>query len=231
MLSVAKGGLRPAVIGMPPLLFVAHSIRLAAQIVFVRNMLEPSDGRSIHGLRNGDMAHRGAVGRTMPMPLAGGKPNRVPGVTSERALPSLCTQPRPETTIKICPAGCVCHAVRPPGSKVTIPTATRLGASDAIRPSRRTVPEKLSAGATVDGMEPALLIFNEVLPVFIHCLLAARRKVDIRAPGRVFAPRLNLRRALLPREGRAEPHALRIVPRATLHRALPEPRARAFRPG
>ena len=150
-------------------------------------------------------------------------------MTSERALPShYPASPRNDNqdlSSRMCmPRGAS------PGLESDDPDGNPAGTSDAIRPSRRTVPEKLSAGATVDGMEPALLIFNEVLPVFIHCLLAARRKVDIRAPGRVFAPRLNLRRALLPRGGRAEPHALRIVPRPPcIERYLN--REYAFRPG
>ena len=43
-----------------------------------------------------------------------------PGRISTFGWPSLCTQPQPDVTMRVCPSGCRCHAVRAPGSKVTI---------------------------------------------------------------------------------------------------------------
>src|SRR5438067_5024849 len=46
--------------------------------------------------------------------------------------PSHCAQPTPEVTINVCPSGCVCQAVRAPGSKVTLAPRTRDGSP--VRP-------------------------------------------------------------------------------------------------
>ena len=42
-----------------------------------------------------------------------------PGRISSFGAPSHCAQPHPDVTISVWPSGCVCHAVRAPGSKVT----------------------------------------------------------------------------------------------------------------
>gem|GEM_PF-725160 len=52
-----------------------------------------------------------------------------PGRISSTGPPSRCTQPRPAITISVCPNGCVCQAVRAPGSNVTLAPAPRAGAS------------------------------------------------------------------------------------------------------
>jgi hypothetical protein len=51
----------------------------------------------------------------------GGHQTTSPGLITRFSPPSSCTHPVPDVTIRIWPAGCVCHAERAPGSKVTWP--------------------------------------------------------------------------------------------------------------
>jgi len=48
-----------------------------------------------------------------------------PGRISSTGPASRWSQPQPDVTISVCPSGCVCHAVRAPGSKVTLAPAAR----------------------------------------------------------------------------------------------------------
>jgi hypothetical protein len=48
----------------------------------------------------------------------------------------------------------VCHALRAPGSNVTLPPVTRAGSGAWNSGSMRTVPVKYSAGPLVDDCEP-----------------------------------------------------------------------------
>ncbi len=64
----------------------------------------------------------------------------------------------PAVTISVWPSGCVCHAVRAPGSNVTEAPATRAGAGAWKRWSMRTFPVNQSAGPFADACEPACLI-------------------------------------------------------------------------
>src|SRR4051812_33888278 len=52
----------------------------------------------------------------------------------------------------------MCHAVRAPGSKVTLAPATRAGSGESNRGSIRTVPVNQSAGPLPEGREPFRLI-------------------------------------------------------------------------
>src|SRR5277367_5994776 len=70
--------------------------------------------------------------------------------------------------MSVCPNGCVCHAVRAPGSKVTIAPLTRAGSLPLNGESMRTVPVNQSAGPLLEGCEPILLI--SILS-FFHCFL------------------------------------------------------------
>jgi hypothetical protein len=58
-------------------------------------------------------------------------------------------------TYSVWPKGCVCHAVRAPGSKDTRVETIRAGASVAMIGSCQTVPVKYSLGALRVGREPA----------------------------------------------------------------------------
>src|SRR3954451_13334892 len=89
----------------------------------------------------------------------GGHEITSPGRISSIGPPQHCVQPQPEVTINVCPSGCVCQALRAPGSKVTLAPRTRAGAGGSNSGSMRTVPVKYSAGPFPEGREPARLIF------------------------------------------------------------------------
>src|ERR1700676_947635 len=81
-----------------------------------------------------------------------------PGRISSIGPPSRCAQPRPDVTINVWPNGCVCQAVRAPGSNVTLAPRTRAGSGASNSGSMRTLPVNQSAGPSPDGCEPLLLI-------------------------------------------------------------------------
>src|SRR6266478_4858539 len=81
-----------------------------------------------------------------------------PGRISSTGPPSRCARPQPAVTIRVCPSGCVCHAVRAPGSNVTLAPDARAGACAWNNGSMRTVPVNQSAGPLLDGCEPFCLI-------------------------------------------------------------------------
>src|SRR5258708_5818103 len=105
--------------------------------------------------------------------------------------PHSCTQPVPAVTISVWPSGCVCHAVRAPGSNVTRPPDVRDGAVALNKGSMRTEPVKLSAGPLLEGCEPlrVMLIACEssveatgpeaALPWFARMDAQASRESDI----------------------------------------------------
>src|SRR6266404_9877013 len=82
-----------------------------------------------------------------------------PGRISSIGPPSRCAHPRPDVTINVWPRGCVCQAVRAPGSNVTIAPRTRAGSGASNSGSIRTLPVNQSAGPSVETCEPLLLIF------------------------------------------------------------------------
>src|SRR3954465_15174786 len=88
----------------------------------------------------------------------GGNQTTSPGRTSSTGPPSRCTQPQPAVMIRVWPSGCVCHAVRAPGSKVTLAPAARAGAPALNRGSMRTAPVNHSAGPLLDGCVPTRLM-------------------------------------------------------------------------
>src|SRR5436190_1127798 len=81
-----------------------------------------------------------------------------PGRISSIGPPSRCARPQPVVTIKVWPSGWVCHAVRAPGSNVTLALDVRAGVFASNKGSIRTVPVNQSAGPLLDGCEPFLLI-------------------------------------------------------------------------
>ena len=66
----------------------------------------------------------------------------------------LFVHPRPDVTIRTCPSGCMCHALRAPGSNVTTAPATRPGATAANGVSTRTSPVKFVAGPFAAAFDP-----------------------------------------------------------------------------
>src|SRR5208282_4388072 len=96
----------------------------------------------------------------------GGNQITSPGRICSRGLPQRCARPPPDVTIKVWPSGWVCHAVRAPGSNVTIAPVTRAGSLPLNGESMRTVPVNQSAGPLLDGCEPLLLISIFLIPSF-----------------------------------------------------------------
>src|SRR5205807_8898936 len=88
----------------------------------------------------------------------GGNQTTSHGRISSIGPPSRCAQPRLDVTINVWPNGCVCQAVRAPGSNVTLAPATHAGSGAWNRGSIRTVPVNQSAGPLFDGCEPLLFI-------------------------------------------------------------------------
>src|SRR6266566_6041229 len=113
----------------------------------------------------------------------GGNQTTSPGRIVSTGPPQRCAQPQPAVTISVWPSGCVCHAVRAPGSKVTLAPAARAGAFAWNNGSMRTVPVNQSAGPLVEACKPILLISIFLIPVFG----SSRRKEApyfVAAPGR-----------------------------------------------
>src|SRR2546422_598063 len=84
----------------------------------------------------------------------GGIHTTSPGLISRFSPPQSWTHPVPEVTIRICPAGCVCQALRAPGSKVTWPAPTRVCVRAPMSGSTITVPVNVSAGPLPVGRDP-----------------------------------------------------------------------------
>src|SRR6267378_2180723 len=81
-----------------------------------------------------------------------------PGRISSIGPPQRCAQPRPNVTINVWPNGCVCQAVRAPGSNVTLAPRTRAGSGASNNGSILTFPVNQSAGPLLELREPFLLI-------------------------------------------------------------------------
>src|SRR5687767_5235893 len=81
-----------------------------------------------------------------------------PGRISSIGPPQRWPRPTPDVTISVWPSGWVCHAVRAPGSNVTLTPAARAGTGASNSGSMRTVPVNHSAGPFADGCEPLRLI-------------------------------------------------------------------------
>jgi len=86
-----------------------------------------------------------------------------PGRISSTGPPSRCARPKPALTTSVCPSGCVCQAVRAPGSKVTAAPATRAGAGAVKSGSMRTVPRWNQA------------VSRPLIHLTLHALLPASR--------------------------------------------------------
>src|SRR5947207_13041624 len=88
----------------------------------------------------------------------GGNQTTSPGRISSIGSSQLCAQPRPNVTINVCPSGCVCQAVRAPGSNVTLAPRTRAGSGASNKGSIRTEPVNQSAGPLLEDCAPDRLI-------------------------------------------------------------------------
>ena len=131
----------------------------SALVLLVGHLLQPLHDLAVERFLNRDMRHRGRRGGAVPMLLARREPDHVAGMNlldagRLRAAPSRS----PRVTISVWPSGCVCQAVRAPGSKVTLAPATRAGAAVWKSGSIRTVPVNQSAGPLPEGCEPIRLM-------------------------------------------------------------------------
>src|SRR5215472_2190766 len=88
----------------------------------------------------------------------GGNQMTSPGRISSIGPPQRWARPQPDVTMSVWPRGCVCHAVRAPGSNVTLAHCTSAGSGAWKRGSMRTEPVNQSEGPFAEGCEPALLI-------------------------------------------------------------------------
>src|SRR5262245_1258166 len=89
----------------------------------------------------------------------GGNQTTSPGRISSIGPPQRCAQPQPAVTIRAWPSGCVCQAVRAPGSKVTLAPETRPGSGASNSGSIRTMPVNQSAGRSPEACEPLLSMY------------------------------------------------------------------------
>src|SRR6476469_4402465 len=110
----------------------------------------------------------------------GGNQTTSPGRISSIGPPQRCARPQPAVTIRVWPSGCVCHAVRAPGSKVTLAPTTRAGSGAVNSGSMRTVPVKYSAGPFPEGCEPLLLMSIFCIPPF--CIDFSNEESQLRLP-------------------------------------------------
>src|SRR5438105_8432233 len=88
----------------------------------------------------------------------GGNQTTSPGRISSIGPPQRCARPQPAVTIRVWPSGWVCHAVRAPGSNVTLAPPARAGAGALYKGSTRTVPVNHSAGPWLEGCVPTRLM-------------------------------------------------------------------------
>lgn len=97
----------------------------------------------------------------------GGNQITSPGRTSSIGPPSCWTHPQPDEIMSVCPKGCVCHAVRAPGSNVTLFPAVRVVDFTENNGSIRTAPVNQSSGPLADGWDPTLVtsIANSLVDV------------------------------------------------------------------
>src|SRR6266496_1242862 len=114
-----------------------------------------------------------------------------PGRISSIGPPQRWTRPRPAVTIRVWPSGWVCHAVRAPGSNVTLTPTTRAGSGASNRGSMRTAPVKYSVGPFPEGCEPLLLMSICCIPPF--CIVLVTKRVNsvshvVRCSGQPAAP-------------------------------------------
>src|SRR5207248_3243573 len=97
----------------------------------------------------------------------GGNQTTSPGRISSTGPPSRCAHPRPDVTINVWPSGCVCQAVRAPGSNVTLAPRTRAGSGASNNGSMRTVPVNQSVAPFVDDCDSLLFISIVAIPFLV----------------------------------------------------------------
>src|ERR1043165_543384 len=155
-----------------------------------------------------------------------------PALISWIGPPFACTRPTPEMTCSVCPSGCVCHAVRAPGSKLTRPGRMRAGAGASMIGSCHTTPVNDSFGCRRVGTDPLgrISILSSAL-LLGGCIAAAYR------PRKRVSPLLERPKKPLGLSGTAQIGGIvtAVTSRARAPRYHPcslrdEPHAKAARP-
>ncbi len=116
----------------------------------------------------------------------GGNQTTSPDRISSIGPPHRCARPHPAVTNRVCPSGCVCQAVRAPGSNVTLAPKTRAGGGAVKIGSTRTEPVKYSAGPFPEGCVPPRLISIVCEPLLFGFDLAADSLLEMRRIARAF---------------------------------------------
>src|SRR5579885_359988 len=116
----------------------------------------------------------------------GGNQITSPGRISSIGPPQRWARPQPAVTISVWPSGWLCHAVRAPGSNVTLAPTVRAGSGASKRGSMRTVPVKYSSDPLPEGCKPTRLISIAVLPLWVcYPLLTCLALSDLRSQQRL----------------------------------------------
>ena len=121
-------------------------------------MFQPVHRLAIELLLDCDVGHRRRWRRPCQCFSPGENQTTSPGRISSIGPPQRWARPTPDVTISVWPSGWVCHAVRAPGSNVTLAPAARAGTGASNNGSTRTVPVNHPAGPFADGCEPLRLI-------------------------------------------------------------------------
>src|ERR1700712_248844 len=96
----------------------------------------------------------------------GGGQTTSPATIARPGPPQAWTNPRPAVTISVCPHGCVCHALRAPGSNDTQAHDIRDGCEPLKRGATVTWPVNQSAGPVLAGSD-ALCLTSMVAPSLV----------------------------------------------------------------
>jgi hypothetical protein len=101
-------------------LFLAlRHLSTSLEIFLVGDMLQPIHDFTVEPFLDGDVGHGRRRGRAMPVLFTGRKPDDITRMDVQNGPTFQLHPPR---------ARCVCHAVRAPGSKVTLAPDTSAGA-------------------------------------------------------------------------------------------------------
>ncbi len=126
--------------------------------MFGGDFFHPIGGLAVEHLDDGDVGHgRGGCG-AVPMFFARREPDDVTRANFlDRSSPTLHPAAAAGHDERLA-SGCVCHAVRAPGSKVTLAPRARAGTGASNSGLTRTEPVNHSAGPLLEGCEPSLLM-------------------------------------------------------------------------
>src|SRR5579875_532194 len=143
----------------PPTNWPAKSCtRPPPPVLLIRNMLHPLDYLAVPSLLNRDMRQCRIRSRAMPVLFTRRKPHNItrPDLFNRSPLtlhPAAASRHDQHLSQRM-----RVHAVRAPGSKVTLAPETSAGSGASKSGSMRTLPVNHSAGPFLDACEPALLI-------------------------------------------------------------------------